>query len=69
MKNKKIKKEMNIAQAIEENENTTKVLFESGIGCLGCIFANSETLEEGLISHGLNKKEIDSIIKKINSNQ
>lgn len=64
----KITKDMNIASAIEKNENMTKVFFEYGIGCMGCMMAHAESIEDGLKGHGLSNEEIDEIIKKINSN-
>jgi len=63
----KITKDMNIAQAIELNENVAHVFFESGIGCVGCMMAHAESIEDGLKGHGLSDKQIDEIIKKINS--
>jgi hybrid cluster-associated redox disulfide protein len=65
----KINKEMTIAQAMEENENTAKILFEEGIGCVGCMMAHAESLEDGLAGHGLSKEEIGMIIEKINSEE
>ena len=63
---KKITKDMNIEKAIEENENVSKVLFEAGIGCLGCTMASSESLYDGLMSHGLSEEEIGLLIKQMN---
>jgi len=63
----KITKNMNIAQAIELNENVAHVFFEQGIGCVGCMMAHAESIEDGLKGHGLSDKQIDEIIKKINS--
>ena len=49
-----------------ENEKAAKILFESGMGCLGCPMAMQETLEEGCKGHGMGKKEIDEIVRKLN---
>jgi len=65
--NSKIKKEMNLRDALELNEKTAEVLFSLGIGCLGCAFANAETLEEGLSAHGFTDDEIDGLVKEINN--
>jgi hybrid cluster-associated redox disulfide protein len=62
----KITKDTNIAEAMETNENVPKVLFEAGIGCLGCSMAHAETLYDGLMAHGLSEKEIDVLIDKMN---
>lgn len=62
----KITKDMNIAEAMEANDTVTKVLFEAGIGCIGCSLAHAESLSEGLMSHGLDEKEIDKLIDNMN---
>ena len=62
----KITKEMNIAEAMEKNEKVAHVFFESGIGCMGCMMAHAESIEDGLKGHGLDDKKIDAILKKIN---
>jgi hybrid cluster-associated redox disulfide protein len=64
---KKITKNMNIAEAIDINENVAHVFFEQGIGCVGCMMAHAESIEDGLKGHGLSDEEIDNIIKQINS--
>jgi len=66
MTNKKITKQTNIMESIEINPNSAKILAEAGLGCLGCAFAHAETLEEGLMAHGFEPKEIDEIIEKLN---
>lgn len=63
----KITKNMNIAQAMELNKNIAHVFFEQGIGCVGCMMAHAESIEDGLKGHGLSNEEIDKIIEKINS--
>lgn len=64
---KKITKNMNIAEAININENVAHVFFEQGIGCVGCMMAHAESIEDGLKGHGLSDEEIDKIIENINS--
>jgi hybrid cluster-associated redox disulfide protein len=66
MTSKKITKEMNIMEILEINPDSAEILAEAGLGCLGCAFAHAETLEQGLIAHGFELKEIDKIIKKLN---
>ncbi|MFC1517907.1 DUF1858 domain-containing protein [Candidatus Margulisiibacteriota bacterium] len=59
-----IKKEMNIAEVLGKFPETMAVLQEHGIGCIGCMMAHSESLEQGLSAHGLNA---DEIIKEMNT--
>jgi hybrid cluster-associated redox disulfide protein len=50
-----------------ENEKAIGILFESGLHCIGCGMAMYETLEQGCLAHGMNKKQIDELIKKLNN--
>lgn len=63
---KQITKNTNILDALDINPNTADILIKSGMGCVGCMMAQVETLEQGLKTHGFNKKQIDEIIKRLN---
>lgn len=63
----KINKNMNIAEALDKNENMAKIFFEYGVGCIGCMMAHAESIEDGLKGHGLSDEEIDKIVEEINS--
>jgi hybrid cluster-associated redox disulfide protein len=58
-----ITKDMIISEVIREHPQTVAVLQGMGIGCVGCIAASSETLEQGLSAHGV---DIDEVVKKMN---
>ena len=62
----KITKDMNINEILQKYPETARVLLENGIFCVGCHAAQFETLEQGLTGHGIDKKKIDEIIKKLN---
>jgi hybrid cluster-associated redox disulfide protein len=64
--NKKITKNMTFGEILEKNPNLAEILFENGLHCLGCGMAMTETLEDGCLAHGMNKKQIDDLIKKLN---
>jgi len=49
-----------------KDERAVEILMKEGMGCVGCVFAQVETLEQGCISHGV---DVDKILKKLNSNQ
>ena len=71
MKNKKPKKKQitedtNISEVLQINRNAAQILEELGLGCIGCVAAQFETLEQGLKAHGFNSKEINEIIEKLN---
>ncbi len=59
----KVTKDMNIMEAVEKYPIIAQVLMRYGLGCVGCIISNAETLGEGIAVHGLNP---DMIIEEIN---
>lgn len=62
----KITRKTKLSELLEKNEDAAEVLFEAGLGCIGCPMAMQETVEQGCLAHGMNKKEIDELIKKLN---
>lgn len=62
----KITKQTNIVEALEMNPNTAEILMNAGLGCIGCSMAHAETLEQGLMAHGFEPKQIDEVIEKLN---
>ena len=63
---KEITKQTNIMEALEINPNAAEILSEAGLGCIGCSMANAESLEQGLLAHGFELKDIDDVIEKLN---
>lgn len=58
-----ITKKMTIGQAIAKNPEIIPVLMKSGMHCIGCAMAMQETLEEGLLAHGM---DVDKVIDELN---
>ena len=65
-KSKNITGKTKLGEILKINPNAAETLFESGMGCIGCHMAAYETLEDGCKSHGMDKKEIEDLIKKLN---
>ncbi|MEM2963658.1 MAG: DUF1858 domain-containing protein [Candidatus Anstonellales archaeon] len=42
------------------------VLFDYGFHCIGCQLSAYETIEAGAAAHGLDKKQIQTLIAKLN---
>jgi hybrid cluster-associated redox disulfide protein len=63
---KKINKKMKVSEIVSENPEAAEILFEEGMMCAGCPFASIETLEQGASGHGMDKKQIEKIVKKMN---
>ncbi|MBL4930519.1 MULTISPECIES: DUF1858 domain-containing protein [Clostridium] len=59
-----ITKEMTIGEVVRTNPEKAEVLMSFGMGCVGCPSAQSETLEEAAIVHGLNLTELMTALNK-----
>ncbi len=59
----KITKEMSITQIVQTYPQTHEIFRQFNLGCIGCIAASFETLEDGLIAHGIN---VEDFLKEIN---
>ena len=62
----KITPKTKLSKIMEINPDAAEILFEAGMHCVGCAMAGGESLEEGCMAHGMPKKEIDALIKKLN---
>ncbi len=63
---KSIKKDMTFAQILTKNPELMNTLFEHGLHCIGCHMSAYETIEQGCLVHGMNNKEIDALVEKLN---
>ncbi|HAQ62614.1 TPA: disulfide oxidoreductase [Candidatus Delongbacteria bacterium] len=61
----KITKEMPITEIIELYPKAMEVFSKYNLGCLGCIAARFETLEDGLVAHGINVDEFLAEVNKV----
>ena len=62
-----ITKKMSFGEVLKKNPEAAEILFENGLHCIGCGMAMYESLEDGCKSHGMSEKEINELIKKINT--
>ena len=62
MKMAAITKDMTIGEILRTNPAVAPILMEAGMHCLGCPSAQSESLEEAAMVHGMN---IDDLMSKI----
>ena len=49
------------------SDTITKEMTNAGLHCASCSAATWETLEAGMLSHGKHPKEIDDLVKKLNT--
>ena len=65
-KKTKITGKTKLSKLLESNPDAAEILFDIGMHCIGCPMAQQETLEQGCKAHGMTKKKIDDLIKKLN---
>lgn len=58
-----ITKDMNITEIVGKYPQTADVLREYGMGCIGCMAARFETLEQGAQAHGI---DVDALVNALN---
>lgn len=60
----KIHKRMTFHQVLQMSPEVAKVLGKFNLGCVGCMGAMNETLEQGAIAHGL---DVNDILRDLNA--
>ncbi len=63
----KITKKMNLIEVVNKKPEAMEILSKYGMHCIGCAMAHFETLEDGCRAHGMSNKDINKMIKEINS--
>ncbi len=59
----KITKRMTIGEVLRKQPEKASILMQFGMGCIGCPSAQSETLEEAAMVHGM---DADQLIEALN---
>jgi len=62
----KITKEMFIGEIVMKHPESADIMMEYGLHCIGCHVGAHESLEDGSKAHGLEDKEINEMVDKIN---
>ena len=62
----KINKKMTLGEAIQKYPETAEVMFKYGLHCIGCHVSAFETIEQGALSHGMDKEKLDEMLKEMN---
>ncbi|MFH1683748.1 MAG: DUF1858 domain-containing protein [Candidatus Margulisiibacteriota bacterium] len=63
MAEKKLTKEMTVAEALKLAPQIAPVLMSNGMHCLGCVIAQGETIAQAAEVHGLDP---DLLLKELN---
>ena len=59
-----IEKTMSIIDVVQKYPQTDEVFMNFGMGCLGCIAARFENIEQGAMAHGINADELVADLNK-----
>ena len=62
----KITKDTLIGEIVEKYPQVVPTLMGMGLHCIGCHVAGFESLEAGFKAHGMDDKEIEEAVKKLN---
>ena len=62
----KVTRKTNMHELLMQRPELAGLFIQSGMGCAGCAMSMGETLEQGCMVHGMNNKEIDKFIEKLN---
>jgi hybrid cluster-associated redox disulfide protein len=62
----KITKDITIGEIVEKYPQVVETLMGLGLHCVGCHVAGFESLEDGFKAHGMDDKQIDEAMKKLN---
>ncbi|BCR04999.1 hypothetical protein DESUT3_20680 [Desulfuromonas versatilis] len=60
----KVNKDMTFHQVLQMSPEVAKVLGKFNLGCIGCMGAMNETLEQGAQAHGL---DVNDILRELNA--
>lgn len=58
-----ITKDMTFHEVMQKSPEVVKVLGSFNLGCVGCMGAMNETLEQGATAHGL---DVEDLLKALN---
>ncbi len=61
-----ITKKTTIEDLVRKKPEAVELLFAVGMHCIGCDMSQMETIEQGCLAHGMDKKEIEKLIEDIN---
>lgn len=60
-----VTKDMTFAAVMRMHPDVVKVLAKYNLGCIGCMGAQNESLEQGCAAHGINVEDIVADLNKL----
>lgn len=61
-----VTKDMTVGEVIDMYPETTEIVFEYGLHCVGCGIAAIETIEQGAMGHGMSPDDVDMLVRDLN---
>ena len=61
----KLTKDMGIMEVVQRYPQTVEVFVSFGMGCLGCVAARFENIEQGALGHGINVPALIEALNKV----
>ena len=68
MSEEKIHKDMTFGELLQKFPKAGPILAGYGLHCIGCHIGVRETLEEGVMAHGMNQTDLDKMLDDLNKN-
>lgn len=65
-KPKKATKDMILGEVSRLYPKSTEIMLEYGLHCVGCFASAFDTIEDAMKIHGLSRKDINEMVKRIN---
>ena len=62
----KITKEMTLGEVVAKFPETVQVMLGYGLHCVGCHVAAYETIEQGVLAHGMDKNQLKKMLDEMN---
>ena len=62
----KITKDTTLGEVVTKYPKAAEVMLKQGMHCVGCHVAAYETVEQGAIAHGFDKKQIKKLLDDMN---
>ena len=67
MEKQKITKNTTLGEVVSKHPQAVEPMLKRGMHCVGCHVAAFETVEQGAKAHGMKDKEIEEMLKEMNS--
>jgi iron-sulfur cluster assembly protein len=62
-----VRKDMKVGEVVAKFPNSTDIMLQHGLHCVGCHISPYETIEQGSRAHGMSEGEIDEMVVEINA--